>query len=429
MEALRKVVPEEKIDSLLQILKKPPRCTTLRLNLLKNEKDAIMKELKRQLDDQCKRKGWPEFQILQDQEIEEMVCIPAIITDQVIVEGKEVVVDVECGQAVLRGANVFIPGVISMENLVRKNEKVAVYADIYGKCKKGSIMKFDGPRIFLGTGISQVDRSEIFQLSARKNGVAIEMQHVKYSHPSFAGCMEDTVFLQNLPSILTGKILSPKPGMKVLDMCSSPGGKTTHLAQIMGNSGIVIALDKNNRKAELVSKNAKRFGLENVRAFCLDASSCINEDTGLFSLQDLQCSDVQKYGLKSESFDRILLDPPCSGLGQRPFLSDNFNVDGSFDSFQIKLFRCAVKLLRPGGEMTYSTCTLNPIENEAVLSKILQQHSNLELLNIESIHGHEGLLGYTNVDPKKVKRFVPSEDCDTVAFFIAHLRKINNTTS
>lgn len=233
--------------------------------------------------------------------------------------------------------------------------------------------------------------------------------------PSLNGILSDALFLQNLPSMLTAHALNPLPGSQVLDMCAAPGGKTSHLAQLMRNRGSVLAVDKNAKKIGKIEENCRRFGIEIV--------SC-------------RKGDARKLIASEQSFDYILLDPPCSGLGQRPsFLDANSPLKDlpSFPEHQRELFQAAVKLLKPGGCLVYSTCTVNPAENEQQVAWALRTFPFLQLIPIREAGGaferlsQPGLMvdGLTAEQcSSSVCRFWPGDrDNDTIGFFLCKFRK------
>jgi len=160
-------------------------------------------------------------------------------------------------------------------------------------------------------------------------------------------------------------ILDAKPGMKVLDLCAAPGGKTAFIADRMENEGEIVALDKFESRLNVFDKNIKRLGITNVRTIAQDALEF--EETG---------------------FDRVLADVPCTGLGTltkkpdikwKKDLSDVRNLA----KIQLELLKKAADLVKVGGFVIYSTCTIEPEENIDVVKKFLEKYSNFELRNIK----------------------------------------------
>ncbi|MDX6677034.1 MAG: rRNA (cytosine967-C5)-methyltransferase [Solirubrobacteraceae bacterium] len=152
---------------------------------------------------------------------------------------------------------------------------------------------------------------------------------------------------QSRASMLVARTLDPQPGERVLDLCAAPGGKTTHIAALMGGEGAVVAVERHAGRAAALQRTCERMQTANV---------------------SVQVGDAARF-VTSEPFDRVLVDPPCSGLGTvqgHPDLRWRITpaaIDEMAQS-QANILRAAVAALRPGGTLVYSTCTLSPRENE-----------------------------------------------------------------
>ncbi len=162
------------------------------------------------------------------------------------------------------------------------------------------------------------------------------------------------------------KILDAKPGMKVLDLCAAPGGKTSFIADAMNNEGEIVALDKFESRLDVFNKNINRLGIKNVRTLAKDALE-FNE-TG---------------------FDRILADVPCTGLGtltKKPDIKWKKDLSDirKLSRVQLALLTKASELIKVNGVIVYSTCTIEPEENIEVVKKFLSKHPNFELINLEN---------------------------------------------
>ncbi|NXR06755.1 NOP2 methyltransferase, partial [Semnornis frantzii] len=284
----------------------------------------------------------------------------------------EVIVGAQCGYAVLRGAHVYIPGIISTSRFMKAGDLVSVYSDIEGKCKRGA-KEFEGVKVFLGNGISEVSRGDIFSSSGPVNGLGIRMTEPVYLSPSFDGVLPRLLFLQNLPSVVVSHVLNPQPGERVLDMCAAPGGKTTHLAALMHDQGEVIAMDKVANKVKKMKQNAELLQLKCIKAFCYDGTKAL-------AAEEREAAQEGPPFLP-ESFDRVLLDAPCSGMGQRPNMAYPLTLKEvtSYQPLQRKLFTVAVQLLKPGGVLVYSTCTITLSENEEQVAWALKTFPCLQL--------------------------------------------------
>ncbi|KAF1495405.1 putative 28S rRNA (cytosine-C(5))-methyltransferase, partial [Megadyptes antipodes antipodes] len=286
---------------------------------------------------------------------------------------------------------------------MKAGDLVSVYSDIEGKCKRGA-KEFEGVKVFLGNGISELSRSEIFSSSGPLNGMGVRMIEPVYLSLSFDNVLPSYLFLQNLPSVIVSHILKPQPGERILDMCAAPGGKTTHLATLMHDQGEVIAMDKIANKVKKIKQNAELLQLNCIKAFRYDGTKALSVE----KREDEQ----EGPPFLPESFDRILLDAPCSGMGQRPNMaySSTLKEVTSYQPLQRKLFTVAVKLLKPGGVLVYSTCTITLSENEEQVAWALKTFPCLQLQPQEPHIGGEGMRGAgLSLDQLKLlQRFDPS---------------------
>ena len=159
-------------------------------------------------------------------------------------------------------------------------------------------------------------------------------------------------------------ILEPKEGENILDMAAAPGGKTTQIAAITQNKAFITACEKNKIRADRLKYNLQKQGV-----------GCVN----------VMLEDARKLS-DFFSFDKILLDAPCSGSGTMSVFDNSFSkelIDRSSKT-QEELLRKALKILKPGGEMIYSTCSILAQENEEVLKKVVQKF-DAEIVPIEPI--------------------------------------------
>ncbi|MED5020208.1 16S rRNA (cytosine(967)-C(5))-methyltransferase RsmB [Paenibacillus chibensis] len=171
---------------------------------------------------------------------------------------------------------------------------------------------------------------------------------------------EGQISVQDESSMLVGGAVGPAPGMKVLDCCAAPGGKTAHMAELMQDQGEIIANDLHEHKRSLIGEQAERLGLDSIHTVTGNA---------------LELAGQYPAG----SFDRILLDAPCSGLGvirRKPDLKWTKTAGdiSEIASLQRKLLDSVSALLRVGGILVYSTCTIDPEENERTVQHFLQTH-------------------------------------------------------
>lgn len=210
--------------------------------------------------------------------------------------------------------------------------------------------------------------------------------------------------LQNLPSIICGHVLSPQPNEVILDMCAAPGNKTTHLAELMQDTGSLIALDRSANKIRMMKRKINNFHLKSVRCFAFDSTRAL--DSGHRSNDGGDDANALRPPFGRGTFDRILLDAPCSGLGNRPQLEYNGSDEEflSYPMMQRKLFRTAVELLKVGGVLVYSTCSVSCGENEDVVRWAIDEFSaTMQLVAAEPIFGGPG---WSGVGLSDAERFV-----------------------
>ena len=212
---------------------------------------------------------------------------------------------------------------------------------------------------------------------------------------------EGYITVQDESAMLTAHSMDLKSDLKVLDLCSAPGGKTTHIAELMKNSGHITAFDIHKNKLSLIKENLERIGITNTTCDVMDAT-VYNED--LF-----QCAD------------RVLMDVPCSGLGiirKKPEIKwskDISNLNTIVD-IQRKIMDNASKYVKKGGVLVYSTCTLNKEENESNIQWFIETHPEFKIEPI--FYGEHSNMDYSE---EGYVTILPNEYMD--GFFIAKIIK------
>ncbi|RLF90873.1 tRNA methyltransferase [Thermococci archaeon] len=215
---------------------------------------------------------------------------------------------------------------------------------------------------------------------------------------------------QEASSMIPPVVLDPKPGELVLDMAAAPGSKTTQIAQYMNNEGCIIANDAKQDRANILIANLNRAGV---------------------LIAKVTVKDGAYYAKYENTFDRVLLDAPCSSVGM---IRKNFKFAKTWSlgkvyyhsRLQKRLILAAYKALKPGGVLVYSTCTVDPLENEEVVDFLLQKTDaklekiKLPLKTTEPVLEWEGRK-YSE-ELKKTVRIHP-QDNDTEAFYIAKIVK------
>ena len=219
------------------------------------------------------------------------------------------------------------------------------------------------------------------------------------------------IYVQEAASMIPPVVLAPKPGEIVLDLCAAPGSKTSQMAQYMKNEGVLIANDVQFARLKALGMNVQRCGVANT-----------------------VISHMQGFAFKHSTirFDKILVDAPCSGTGTiRKSLKTlkmwNPSMITRLAAQQLALLEVAFGLLKEGGTVVYSTCTLEPEENEGVISNFLSKHPDAVLeafdLPIKRSPPITQFLNHTySPEVNKCLRIFP-HDNDTEGFFVAKMRK------
>lgn len=229
-------------------------------------------------------------------------------------------------------------------------------------------------------------------------------------------------YIQDLSSILDTLVLEPEQKDKILDMCSAPGSKTTHIADVTKNKATILANDIEVSRTNSLRNVVDQFGAEKSVKITL--------------------SNATEFGKKyPDYFDKVLLDAPCSGEGRiymkgdKPLRFWSIKKVKSSVMVQRELIESAFRTLKPEGVLVYSTCTLEPEENEGIVSYLLEKHKNAELMDIDIVNDKSfesfkdkvvpGITHWSgnNYDPqvKRSIRVLPS--AEMMGFYIAKITK------
>ncbi|QDI92995.1 16S rRNA (cytosine(967)-C(5))-methyltransferase RsmB [Salicibibacter halophilus] len=212
---------------------------------------------------------------------------------------------------------------------------------------------------------------------------------------------------QDESSMRVTDALDPQPGMRVLDACAAPGGKAAHIAERMNDDGEVLANDIHDHKRTLIAEQAERLGLESINAQASDATELAGN-------------------IETKTYDRVLVDAPCSGLGVLRAKPDiKWHIDPKeieqLAALQINILEAAAHALKPGGILVYSTCTVMPAENEDVIAAFLKNNPSFELDDTL-----DARLGLETENPGQ--RLIFPQQYDSDGFFIAAMKKRGDQT-
>jgi 16S rRNA (cytosine967-C5)-methyltransferase len=206
---------------------------------------------------------------------------------------------------------------------------------------------------------------------------------------------------QSRASMLVARVLAPRPGERVLDLCAAPGGKTTHLAALMGDRGEVVAVERHPGRAAALTRTCARAHARRVR---------------------VEVSDATEPRPRADRYDRVLVDPPCSGLGtlqSRPDLRWRATPEAIVElaALQGRILDAAAQATAPGGTLVYSVCTISRAESVEVIDRFLAEHPEFGADDVQQEHPQWELPG----SPWHLQ-LLPDRD-GTDGFFIARLRR------
>ena len=185
---------------------------------------------------------------------------------------------------------------------------------------------------------------------------------VEFNNLPTAALDSGQCYIQDPSTAMACQLLDPKPGEKILDACAAPGGKTTYLAQLMQNRGLIIACDRDRKRLQILKDNIGRLGTTIVRAI----------------RHVWARDDPPEEILSIAPFDRVLLDAPCTNTGvMRRRIDVRWRLRpedfSRMSNEQLTIARAVIGLLKPGGTLVYSTCSLEPEENEQVVRRLLAE--------------------------------------------------------
>jgi len=270
-----------------------------------------------------------------------------------------------------------------------------------------------GPRQCIRANTLKVDAQE---LRERLEGKGWELEEVPWYKNAFFVETEEKIsksleyflgyyFIQDASSLIPPLVLNPSPADTVLDLCAAPGSKTTFMAELMQNRGFIVAVDIEVKRLKALASNLQKMCVTNTIVFRHDGRRSLD-------------------GMK---FDKILVDAPCTGSGTTNLLFWSNKAVKRLSNLQKELIESACKMLREGGCIVYSTCSIDPEENEAVVDfAITELGLKVEKVHVKGLKYREGISEYRGIKfSEKVKeciRFYPFDN-QTEGFFVCKLKK------
>lgn len=302
------------------------------------------------------------------------------------------------------------------------------FSSLYGKDSADQYLKFidSEPAQYIRINSLKTDKQTLAKTLEEKYsifteelpGLEIALRIVKDENDFTGKTLEHLLglyYVQSLSSMLPPLVLNPKSDEIVMDLCSAPGSKTTEMAEMMNNDGTLVV---------------NEIEIDRIKSlvFNLDRMSIVN--TGIIHSKG---EILSKY--YSNHFDKILVDAPCSGLGiiqKKEEVSNwwSLNRVKRLQELQLRLLISAIKMVRVGGEIVYSTCTLSIEENEIVIDKVLSKYPvkieevNLPVKTHNAFTSHNGLKFDNSLN--KAIRILPWE-INSDGFFLVKLRKVDDT--
>jgi 16S rRNA (cytosine967-C5)-methyltransferase len=297
--------------------------------------------------------------------------------------GKQIVVDKHAAESILQGANVYAPGITNCES-IRCGDNVTIVSEA------GDI---------LATGRSQMSTDQILKF---RKGLAVTVTKRRYQAPQIRDLPEYSqglLYPQSLAAMAASRILDPQPDDTILDMNCAPGGKLSHISQLMHNAGRIVGLDRNARKIATTRHTIATLGCSNV----------------IVSIHDSRYVDVDFAELEP---DRVIVDPPCSALGLRPKIFDLTSRSRviALASYQKQFLRAASNLVKPGGVVLYSVCTYTADECEGVVD-YAERECGLRLVEQTPFLASRRVKESSNL----YQRFHPA--LDEIGYFIARFKR------
>ena len=361
--------------AVLDALSNPVRTYYVRCNTLKTSPEELMRALLHE-----------GLKITQHPIIPEALGINVEGPFDISPAGKQIIVDKHTAESVLQGANVYAPGITNSE-AIRSGENVTVISQL------GDV---------LATGRTEMDADEILKF---RNGLAVSVMQRRYEAPQIRDLPEYSqglLYPQSLAAMATSHVLEPQPGETILDMNCAPGGKLSHISQLMRNTGSIVGLDRNREKIVRTRHSIAALGCSNVT----------------LSIHDSRYADVDLGDLKP---DRVIVDPPCSALGLRPKIYDTTMKSRvvALANYQKQFLKAASRLVKPNGVVVYSVCTYTGAECEGVV-EYGEKECGLHLIEQTPILASKN----TNSRSNLCQRFHPV--LDEIGYFIAKFERFHS---
>ncbi len=373
LRSLKRVYGDD-LNSFLKAISVPGKRLYVRVNTLRADPGDVV--------DSLRSRG---YEVGIDEELGEAIYF--LVGGPFDVEELELKVEVDkfAAESVYLGANLYAPGVVRCDERIGRGDEVSIV----------------GPGgVIVANGVAEMSCDEML---SKRRGLAVRVYKSVFRAPPIRELEEfakGLIYPQSLPAMYVSRILDPKPGEVIVDMCAAPGGKTGHIVELSKGLAKVYAFDHSRKKVEELKSVLKRLGhLSKV----------------FVAKTDSRYLSIDYPWLKP---DKVLVDPPCTALGVRPKLYDEkrYKDIESSRKYQEQFLREAIRIVRVGGTIVYSVCTVTLEECEELVNNIIEITKCVELERIELKRASRG------IGLEEAIRFHPHVH-DTPGFFIAKLRK------
>ncbi len=219
----------------------------------------------------------------------------------------------------------------------------------------------------------KIDRQNFFRRYPESRALAHSPEFVEFHTWPIDALNLGHCYIQDPATAIACELLDPQPGEKILDACAAPGGKTGYIAQLMKNRGVIVACDRDLERLRVLESNVTQLGIQIVQSF----------------RHDWTRGSIPKEIASIGSFDRILVDAPCTNTGvMRRRVDVRWRLRPKdftrMPKQQFEIARAAIRLLKPGGVFVYSTCSLEPEENEELIGRLLNEFPGMRPAREES---------------------------------------------
>ncbi len=319
-------------DEIIHSIHTPPKRLYLRVNTMYTTRGELIDKLREK-----------NIEVYPDPYIDEAIYISLKGPNRIDTSGKRVVVNRYAAESIMLGANLYAPGLAYFDEF-----KVDDLLTIYAPNNK--------PVANARAVVSSRDAKKM-----KKGLIAININPLYYAPPirELDEYREGLFYPQSLPAIITTHLLDPRPGELIIDMNAAPGGKTSHIVQYTKGMGRIVAFERNVSKALKVVETLTRLRLY-INTVVLPFDSRY----------------IDTILVLNDKADRVLIDPPCTGLGVRPKIYIDKKCIDLRNSYlyQQHFFTPAYRVLRKKGRLVYSTCTLTLLENEYNASILVEKY-------------------------------------------------------